>query len=44
MTQERFIELDLAAWYGTFRGDIVHHSLGDTSTAGPVVALKTAAS
>jgi HK97 family phage major capsid protein len=44
MTTERFIELDLAAWYGTFRGDIVHHSLGDTTTAGPVVALKTAAS
>jgi HK97 family phage major capsid protein len=44
MTTERFIELDLAAWYGTGRYDMVHHSLGDTSTPGPVIALKTAAS
>ena len=29
---------------GTSRFDIVHHSLGDNSVAGPVVALKTAAS
>jgi len=29
---------------GTMRFDIVHHSLGDASVAGPVVALKTAAS
>lgn len=28
---------------GTMRFDINHHSLGDTSTAGPVIALKTAA-
>lgn len=28
---------------GTARFDINHHSLGDTSTAGPVIALKTAA-
>ena len=27
---------------GTMRFDIVHHSLGDASVAGPVVALKTA--
>jgi hypothetical protein len=26
------------------RFDIVHHSLGDNTTAGPVIALKTAAS
>ena len=44
MTTERFIELDLAAWYGVGRMDIVHHSLGDATTPGPVVALKTAAS
>ena len=44
MTTERFIELDLAAWYGVGRADIVHHSLGDTTNPGPVVALKTAAS
>ena len=44
MTTERYIELDLAAWYGVGRMDIVHHSLGDTSNPGPVVALKTAAS
>jgi HK97 family phage major capsid protein len=29
---------------GTSRFDIVHHSLGDNTTAGPVIALKTAAS
>jgi HK97 family phage major capsid protein len=29
---------------GTMRFDIVHHSLGDATTAGPVVALKSAAS
>jgi len=29
---------------GTSRFDIVHHSLGDNSVAGPVIALKTAAS
>jgi HK97 family phage major capsid protein len=29
---------------GTMRFDINHHSLGDTSTVGPVVALKTSAS
>lgn len=42
MTSERFIELDVTAWYGTGRYDVVHHSLGDTSNPGPVVALKTA--
>lgn len=44
MTTERYIELDIAAWYGTGRMDIVHHTLGDTTNPGPVVALKTAAS
>jgi len=29
---------------GTMRFDVVHHSLGDNTTAGPVIALKTAAS
>lgn len=42
MTTERFIELDVTAWYGTGRYDVVHHSLGDTTNPGPVVALKTA--
>jgi len=42
MTSERFIELDVTAWYGTGRYDVVHHSLGDTSNPGPVVAMKTA--
>jgi hypothetical protein len=28
---------------GTMRFDVNHHTLGDTSTAGPVIALKTAA-
>lgn len=35
---------DLASWRGTRRFDIVNHSVGDSSTAGPVVALKLAAS
>jgi hypothetical protein len=39
---ERFIELDVTAWYGTGRYDVVHHSLGDTTNPGPVVAIKTA--
>jgi HK97 family phage major capsid protein len=29
---------------GSLRFDINHHSLGDNTTAGPVIALKTAAS
>jgi HK97 family phage major capsid protein len=43
-SDDRYFELDQRAYRVTMRADINHHSLGDTSTAGPVVALKLAAS
>jgi HK97 family phage major capsid protein len=39
---DRYFEVDQTAWRVTYRADINHHSLGDASTAGPVVALKLA--
>ena len=39
---DRYFEVDQTAWRVTYRVDINHHSLGDNSTAGPVVALKLA--
>ena len=39
---DRYFEVDQTAWRVTYRVDINHHSLGTTSEAGPVVALKLA--
>jgi HK97 family phage major capsid protein len=39
---DRYFEVDQTAWRVTYRVDINHHSLGDNSTAGPVIALKLA--
>lgn len=39
---DRYFEVDQTAWRVVYRVDINHHSLGDNSTAGPVVALKLA--
>jgi HK97 family phage major capsid protein len=39
---DRYFEVDQTAWRVTYRVDINHHSLGDNTTAGPVVALKLA--
>lgn len=39
---DRYFEADQTAFRAVQRLDINHHSLGDTSTAGPVVALKLA--
>jgi len=41
-SSDRYFEVDQTAWRVTYRADINHHSLGDASTAGPVVALKLA--
>lgn len=41
---DRYFEADQIAIRGTERFDIVVHDLGDASTAGPLVALKTASS
>lgn len=38
---ERYIELDQLAIMGTERFDINNHDLGDNTTAGPIIALKT---
>jgi len=43
-SDDRYFEYDQRAYRVTMRADINHHSIGDTSTAGPVVALKLAAS
>lgn len=43
-TNERYFEYDQIAIKGTERLDIVVHDLGDGTNAGPIVALKTAAS
>jgi HK97 family phage major capsid protein len=40
---ERYLELDQLAIVGTERFDIQNHSLGDNTTPGPVIALKTPA-
>jgi HK97 family phage major capsid protein len=42
VSQERFVELDQTLVSGVIRANAVFHSLGSTSEAGPVVALKTA--
>lgn len=39
---DRYFEADQTAFRAVARLDIAHHSLGDNSTAGPVVALKLA--
>lgn len=39
---DRYFEADQTAFRAIQRCDINHHSLGDTSTAGPVIALKLA--
>lgn len=44
MYDQVYATTDQLLLQGTMRFDIVHHSLGDNTTAGPVVALKTAAS
>lgn len=44
MYDQVYATTDQLLLQGTMRFDVVHHSLGDTTTAGPVVALKTAAS
>lgn len=43
-SSDRYFELDQLAIKGTTRFGINVHSLGDASTAGPIVALKTPAS
>jgi HK97 family phage major capsid protein len=43
-TVDEYARYDQTAWYATVRVDYNWHSLGDTSDAGPMVALKTAAS
>jgi HK97 family phage major capsid protein len=44
MYDQVYATTDQLLLQGTMRFDIVHHSLGDNSVAGPVIALKTAAS
>jgi hypothetical protein len=44
MYDQVYATTDQLLLQGTMRFDVVHHSLGDNTTAGPVVALKTAAS
>lgn len=44
MYDQVYATTDQLLLQGTMRFDIAHHSLGDNSVAGPVVALKTAAS
>lgn len=44
MYDQVYATTDQLLLQGTMRFDIVHHSLGDNSLAGPVIALKTAAS
>ncbi len=41
---ERYFEYDQLAIIGTERFDIVNHDIGDGTNAGPIVAVKTAAS
>jgi len=43
-TVDRYVEFDQTAWYATLRVDANWHSTGDAVEAGPMVALKTAAS
>lgn len=43
-TTDEYARYDQTAWYATVRVDYNWHSLGDTSDAGAMVALKTAAS
>jgi len=40
---DEYARYDQTAWYATLRVDANWHSLGDTSDAGPMVALKTTA-
>jgi HK97 family phage major capsid protein len=42
-TVDEYARFDQTAWYATIRVDYNWHSLGDTSDAGPMVALKTTA-
>jgi HK97 family phage major capsid protein len=42
-TEEEYARFDQTAFYATLRVDYNWHSLGDTSEAGPMVALKTTA-
>ncbi len=44
VSQERLVEYDQTLVTGIVRANAVFHSLGSTSEAGPVIALKTAAS
>ncbi|HSG60845.1 MAG TPA: phage major capsid protein, partial [Pseudomonadales bacterium] len=44
ISSDRFFEYDQLAIKGTQRYDIKVHDLGDATTAGPIVALKTPAS
>jgi len=44
VSQERFVELDQTLVSGVVRATVNFHSLGSTTEAGPVIALKTAAS
>jgi HK97 family phage major capsid protein len=44
MYDQVYATTDQLLLQGTMRFDIVHHSLGDNTTPGPVLALKTAAS
>jgi len=44
MYDQVYATTDQLLLQGTMRFDIVHHTLGDNSLAGPVIALKTAAS
>jgi HK97 family phage major capsid protein len=43
VSQERFVEYDQTLVTGVVRANAVFHSLGSTTEAGPVIALKTAA-
>lgn len=43
-TVDEYARYDQTAWYATVRVDYNWHSLGDNSNAGPMVALKSAAS
>jgi HK97 family phage major capsid protein len=42
-TVDEYARYDQTAWYATLRVDGNWHSLGDTSEAGPMIALKTTA-
>jgi hypothetical protein len=42
VSTERYVEFDQTLFTGVARGTMVWHSVGDSSVAGPIVAIKGA--